>query len=144
MSKTYKFEQIRPSNSNATWSLYSAKATNSSPCKKHGGGGVPSIIHLEIDRCVSPETAVWIVCCSALHRDLLWTLSVNLWVLRSGSEINMRRSHMALHWTHTSSSNRMAQIPSQVFSPSLVRCFMLMQQWIASELQRTCSYSFTC
>ena len=29
------------------------------------GAGVPSIIHLETDRCVSSETVVWIICSSA-------------------------------------------------------------------------------
>lgn len=60
--------------SNATWSSYYATATNSSPCQKHSGGGVPSIIHLEIDRRVSPGTAVWIARCLALGGDSLWTL----------------------------------------------------------------------
>lgn len=92
MSKTSGFKQIRRWNSSSKWPLYSGAATNSSPCKKHGGGAVPSIIHLEIDRCVSPGTPVWIVRCSAFRRDLLWSLPVNLWVWRSGSEFNMKRS----------------------------------------------------
>lgn len=124
-----------PSHSNATRSLYSATATNSSPCKKHGGGGVPSIIHLEIDRCVSPETTVWIVCFSAS----LWALacefvSIEIRVrvqndkVSNGATLNPKPRHLTGQKSHF-----ILEISLGFFSP--LRCFTLMQQWIECELK---------
>lgn len=45
------------------------KDTNSNQCKKHEGGGVPLIIHTEIDRHASPEAAAWITFWLALRGD---------------------------------------------------------------------------
>lgn len=53
----------------ATRSSGDAKDTNSNQCKKHDGGGVPLIIHTEIDRRASPEATVWITYCLALRGD---------------------------------------------------------------------------
>lgn len=125
---------IRPSNSNATWSLYSATATNSSPCKKHGGGGVPSIIHLEIDRCASPETTGWIVC-----------VAVNSACEFVSIEIGVRVQHEKVSYDAAPNPIPpllMAQIPTQESSAAPPRCFMLMQQWIECGLRSTCCYGF--
>lgn len=53
----------------ATRSLCDAKHTDSNQRKKNVGGGVPLIIHTEIDRHASSEATVWITYCLALHGD---------------------------------------------------------------------------